>query len=205
MAGRHERSTSSAPMADGVRSRKAAGIDFPGWDATRSNLIAEVEVAEEPPPGMRQDECGVHGLALMADGRTYRVVTTEQQIGPSTEPTLAELRDALIGGLRNRFRRAQPELDLPLHRRHPAGRDVPQRARADRRRCRAHPLSRRRTGNRSRHPGRRQPGVEARPGRDGHLHPVAPGHLHRRTASRRGPSAPALDGADGLAALRRAD
>ena len=46
--------------ADGGRSaiRKAAGIDFPGWDATRSNLIAEVEVAEEPPPGMRQDETG---------------------------------------------------------------------------------------------------------------------------------------------------
>ena len=58
--------------ADGGRSaiRKAAGIGFPGWDASRSNLIAEVEVAEEPPPGMRQDEIGVHGLTLMADGRT---------------------------------------------------------------------------------------------------------------------------------------
>src|SRR5436305_7301680 len=35
---------------DGGRSliRKAAGIDFPGWDATRSNLIAEVQVTEEP-------------------------------------------------------------------------------------------------------------------------------------------------------------
>ena len=38
---------------DGGRSvvRKAAGIDFPGWDATRSNLIAEVEVTQEPPLG----------------------------------------------------------------------------------------------------------------------------------------------------------
>src|SRR5215213_9638540 len=36
---------------DGGRSviRRAAGIEFPGWDPTRSNLIAEVEVAEEPP------------------------------------------------------------------------------------------------------------------------------------------------------------
>ena len=36
---------------DGGRSvvRKAAGIDFPGWDPTTSNLIAEVEMAEEPP------------------------------------------------------------------------------------------------------------------------------------------------------------
>ena len=83
--------------ADGGRSaiRKAAGIDFPGWDETRSNLIAEVEVAEEPPPGMRQDETGVHGLTLLADGRTYRVVTTEQQLGPAAEPTLADLGNAL--------------------------------------------------------------------------------------------------------------
>src|ERR1700733_712082 len=35
---------------DGGRSviRKAAGIDFPGWDPSRSNLIAEAEVSEEP-------------------------------------------------------------------------------------------------------------------------------------------------------------
>ena len=44
---------------------------------------------------MRQDETGVHGLNLMADGRTYRVITTEQQLGPAAEPTLADLRDAL--------------------------------------------------------------------------------------------------------------
>lgn len=83
--------------ADGGRSviRKAAGIEFPGWDATRSNLIAEVEVSEEPPPGFVQDESGVHALHLMEDGRTYRVVTTERQLGPATEPTLADLSNAL--------------------------------------------------------------------------------------------------------------
>ena len=83
--------------ADGGRSviRKAAGIEFPGWDATRSNLIAEVEVSEEPPPGFVQDESGVHALHLMEDGRTYRVVTTERQLGPATEPTLADLSTAL--------------------------------------------------------------------------------------------------------------
>jgi 3-(3-hydroxy-phenyl)propionate hydroxylase len=82
---------------DGGRStiRKVAGIDFPGWDATRSNLIAEVEVSEVPPSGILQDERGVHGLSLLADGRTYRVVTTEQQVGPATEPTLTELSEAL--------------------------------------------------------------------------------------------------------------
>ncbi|RNE56786.1 hypothetical protein EEJ31_13020 [Cryobacterium tepidiphilum] len=84
--------------ADGGRSlvRKAAGIEFPGWDATRSNLIAEVEVAAEPPAGFVQNETGIHALHLMEDGHTYRVVTTEPQIGPATEPTLADLSAALI-------------------------------------------------------------------------------------------------------------
>lgn len=83
--------------ADGGRSavRKAAGIEFPGWDATRSSLIAEVEVTEETPKGMRIDEVGVHGLHLMEDGRTMRVVVTEKQLGPATEPTLADLGKAL--------------------------------------------------------------------------------------------------------------
>ena len=42
---------------DGGRSliRKAAGIEFPGWDPTTSWLIAEVEMAEEPAWGFRHD------------------------------------------------------------------------------------------------------------------------------------------------------
>src|SRR5438128_683012 len=65
--------------ADGGRSviRKAAGIPFPGSEATRSNLIAEVELEQTPPTDFVQNESGVHGLQLLADGRTYRVVTTE--------------------------------------------------------------------------------------------------------------------------------
>ena len=83
--------------ADGGRSviRQAAGIDFVGEDATRSNLIAEVEVTEKTPEGVRQDATGIHGLHPMADGRTMRVVVTEQQLGPATEPTLADLSEAL--------------------------------------------------------------------------------------------------------------
>ena len=83
---------------DGGRSliRKAAGIEFPGWDPTRSNLIAEVELTEEPPRGIRHDATGVHGLHRMEDGRTVRVIVTEQQLGPSSEPTLRELSEALI-------------------------------------------------------------------------------------------------------------
>ncbi len=83
---------------DGGRSviRKAAGIEFPGWDPTKSNLIAEVEVTEEPPRGVRHDATGVHGLHRLEDGRTVRVIVTEQQLGPSTEPTLGDLSKALI-------------------------------------------------------------------------------------------------------------
>ena len=83
--------------ADGGRSaiRKAAGIEFPGWDATQSSLIAEVEVTEETPAGVRIDEAGIHGLHLMEDGRTTRVIVTEQELGPATEPTLADLAKAL--------------------------------------------------------------------------------------------------------------
>ena len=83
---------------DGGRSvvRKAAGIEFPGWEPTKSNLIAEVEVTEEPPRGVRHDATGVHGLQRLDDGRTVRVVVTEQQLGPSSEPTLRDLSEAII-------------------------------------------------------------------------------------------------------------
>lgn len=52
---------------DGGRSviRKAAGIEFPGWEPTKSNLIAEVEMTEEPPRGIRHDATGVHGRHRM--------------------------------------------------------------------------------------------------------------------------------------------
>jgi 3-(3-hydroxy-phenyl)propionate hydroxylase len=83
---------------DGGRSliRQLAGIDFPGWDATVSNLIAEVEVTEETPRGVRHDATGIHGLHVMEDGRTVRIVTTERQLGPATKPTLDDLKQALI-------------------------------------------------------------------------------------------------------------
>jgi 2-polyprenyl-6-methoxyphenol hydroxylase-like FAD-dependent oxidoreductase len=94
---------------DGGRSliRKAAGIEFPGWDPTRSSLIAEVEMAEEPELGVRRDETGTHGIGRLEyeirdgkvvymDGGPLRVVVTERQLGPSSEPTLGDLSDALI-------------------------------------------------------------------------------------------------------------
>lgn len=83
--------------ADGGRSliRSMAGIDFPGWEATRSNLIAEVEVSSDAPVGVLQDQSGVHGFTLMDNGHTHRVVTTEPTLGSRTEPTLEDLRHSL--------------------------------------------------------------------------------------------------------------
>ena len=59
---------------DGGRSmiRKAADIAFPGWDPSRSSLIAEVQVTEEPPRGIHHDAKGVSGLHRMEDGETVR-------------------------------------------------------------------------------------------------------------------------------------
>jgi 2-polyprenyl-6-methoxyphenol hydroxylase-like FAD-dependent oxidoreductase len=94
---------------DGGRSliRKAAGIEFPGWDPTTSSLIAEVEMAEEPEWGIRHDAIGVHsfggleyeirdGEVVYMDGGPVRVMVTEQHVGPTSEPTLRELSEALI-------------------------------------------------------------------------------------------------------------
>jgi 3-(3-hydroxy-phenyl)propionate hydroxylase len=59
---------------DGGRSliRKAAGIEFPGWDPTTSCLIAEVEMAEEPQWGLRRDHKGIHSLSRTGDGGPVR-------------------------------------------------------------------------------------------------------------------------------------
>ena len=83
---------------DGGRSliRKAAGIEFAGWDATTSHLIAEVEIVGEPEWGLRHDVRGIHSLSRVEEGGTVRVLVTEQQLGRFGEPTLADLSEALI-------------------------------------------------------------------------------------------------------------
>ncbi|WP_211265051.1 FAD-dependent monooxygenase [Lysobacter antibioticus] len=94
---------------DGGRSRvrKAAGIDFPGWDATTSHLIAEVEMAQTPPLGIHRSGFGIHsfgrvdyeirnGEVIYGDTGPVRVMLTEAQVGAVGEPTLEDLRAALI-------------------------------------------------------------------------------------------------------------
>lgn len=83
---------------DGGRSliRKQAGIEFPGWDASTSYLIAEVEMAEEPAWGIRRGDKGVNALGKLEDGKRVGVVLVEPHAGADDEPTLGDLRDALI-------------------------------------------------------------------------------------------------------------
>ena len=94
---------------DGGRSliRKTAGIEFPGWDATTSSLIAEAEMAEKPDLGIRRDARGVHGIGrvdyeirdgkvIYKDDGPVRIGLTEEHVGPPTQPTLRDLSEALI-------------------------------------------------------------------------------------------------------------
>jgi 3-(3-hydroxy-phenyl)propionate hydroxylase len=93
---------------DGGRSlvRKAAGIEFPGWDPTTSALLAEVEMAEEPELGVRRTPSGMHALGkveyeirdgevVYEKGGTVGVMLTESEVGTS-EPTLRDLSEGLI-------------------------------------------------------------------------------------------------------------
>jgi 2-polyprenyl-6-methoxyphenol hydroxylase-like FAD-dependent oxidoreductase len=93
---------------DGGRSlvRKAAGIEFPGWDPTTSALIADVELAEQPEMGIRHDAIGTHafgrreyeirdGKVVFKDTGPVGAMVTERQPG-SGEPTLRDLSEALI-------------------------------------------------------------------------------------------------------------
>ena len=93
---------------DGGRSlvRKAAGIEFPGWDATMSALIAQVEMTEEPELGIRRTPSGMHALGkveyeirngevIYQKGGTVGVMLTETQIGTTT-PTLRDLSERLV-------------------------------------------------------------------------------------------------------------
>jgi 3-(3-hydroxy-phenyl)propionate hydroxylase len=84
---------------DGGRSlvRKLAGIDFPGLDPSTSWMIAEVELDEEPELGFRRDRVGSHALGPAGDGTSYRVVLTERAVDHVGDPSLDELREALVG------------------------------------------------------------------------------------------------------------
>ncbi len=93
---------------DGGRSRvrKIAGIDFPGWAATTSSLIAEGEMRDKPELGTRRDAVGIHGIGRVKyevrDGQIVydetspvRVMVTEREVR-TAEPTLEDVRKGLV-------------------------------------------------------------------------------------------------------------
>ena len=83
---------------DGGRStvRKAAGIDFSGSDPSTSFMIAEVAMTEEPAIGVRPEGGGIGRINRDRDGGPYGVVLKEEHVEHAGEPTLLELREALI-------------------------------------------------------------------------------------------------------------
>ncbi|WP_064709003.1 FAD-dependent monooxygenase [Rhizobium bangladeshense] len=94
---------------DGGRSlvRKMVGIAFPGSDATTSNILAEAEMKEEPPLGVHRTALGMHafgreeyeirdGKVIFASEGPINVMVTEKTAGSTSEPTLDDLKQALI-------------------------------------------------------------------------------------------------------------
>jgi 3-(3-hydroxy-phenyl)propionate hydroxylase len=94
---------------DGGRSlvRKAAGIDFPGWDPTTSNILAEVEMTEKPPYGVHRSAAGPYafgreeyeikgGEIIYKEVGPTRVMVTEPNANATSEPTLDDLKKLLI-------------------------------------------------------------------------------------------------------------
>ncbi len=187
---------------DGGRSviRKAAGIEFPGWDPSTSWLIAEVEMDEEPEFGLRPGG----GIGRVEDGgpntgRTDRTAPrTHRRAHPAGSQRGAHRRR------RDGLRGAQPDLDLPFHRHDPAGGVLPQGtgAACRRRRTRASPA--RWTGPQHRCAGCREPRMEAGPGGQRDITRRPPGHLPRRAAPGRCPRAAQHHGADRAQGHRRA-
>jgi 3-(3-hydroxy-phenyl)propionate hydroxylase len=94
---------------DGGRStvRKAAGIDFPGWDPTTSNILAEVEMTETPPYGVHRSPAGTYafgrseyelkgGQVIYKEVGPIGVMVTEPDATATAEPTLQDLKKLLI-------------------------------------------------------------------------------------------------------------
>ncbi len=201
---------------DGGRSliRKAAGIEFPGWDPTTSSLIAEVEMAEEPEWGIRRDarapmprQGGVrdprrrdrlHGWGAGAGHGDRTARRTDQRAHPARSQRGAHRR------LRDRLRDPQSHLDLQVHRYDPAGGVLPRGTGAAGRRRRARAFPGGWTGPQHRCAGCGESGMEAGPGGQEDIARKPPGHLPRRAPPGRCPRAAQHDGADRAPPPRRA-
>jgi 3-(3-hydroxy-phenyl)propionate hydroxylase len=83
---------------DGGRSlvRKTAGIEFQGWDATTSSILAEAEVTQEPPLGVHRTALGIHafgredyeirdGKIVFATEGPVNIMVTERAVGATSD------------------------------------------------------------------------------------------------------------------------
>ena len=174
---------------DGGRSlvRKAAGIEFPGWDPTTSSLIAEVELAEPPEEwGIRHDAVGMHALGrveyeirdgeiVYADSGPVGVMLTEAHVETASEPTLRDVTEALIAVYGTDYGIHSPTSDLQVHRYDPAGRGLPRQAGSAGRRRRTRAFTGWCTGPPVRRAGCGESGMEAGPGRQPDIAGQPPG------------------------------
>jgi 2-polyprenyl-6-methoxyphenol hydroxylase-like FAD-dependent oxidoreductase len=85
---------------DGGRStvRKHAGIEFVGWDPSVSYLIAEAAMTGDAATaaGLRHGPNGVYGFGKLDEQYRTRIVLGEPEVRRGDEPSLDELREALV-------------------------------------------------------------------------------------------------------------
>ena len=83
------------------------GIAFEGWDATTGNILAEAEMAEEPPLGVHRTSLGIYafgreeyeirdGKVTFATAGPVGVMVPDKNAGTAAEPTLDDLKEALV-------------------------------------------------------------------------------------------------------------
>jgi 3-(3-hydroxy-phenyl)propionate hydroxylase len=75
--------------------RKNAGIDFPGWYASISSLIGEVELTGEPEYGLHRIDGGLHSFAAPNEQGLTGIMISEPEAGRTTPPTLRDLSEAM--------------------------------------------------------------------------------------------------------------
>jgi len=75
--------------------RKGAGIDFPGWEASISSLIGEVELTEEPEYGLHRVNGGLHSFAAPNEQGLTGIMISEPEAGRTAPPTLRDLGEAM--------------------------------------------------------------------------------------------------------------
>ena len=127
-------------------------------------MIAEVEMDEQPEIGVRPEGGGIGPVDRAAGGGPYRVVLKEQHVEHTGEPTLQDLREALVVAYGTDYGAHSP---TRISRFTDMSRQAASYRRgrvllAGRRRPRASPAGR--PGPQHRRAGCREPRVEAGPG-----------------------------------------